>query len=33
VIQHADPVRMTRALMALVHDSATPDQAVKILKG
>lgn len=33
VIQHADPVRMTRALMALVHESASADQAMKILKG
>jgi DhnA family fructose-bisphosphate aldolase class Ia len=32
VIQHADPRRMTRALMSLVHEGATPDQAVSILK-
>jgi class I fructose-bisphosphate aldolase len=32
VIQHADPVRMTRALMALVHELATVEQAVSILK-
>ncbi|MFN8518680.1 MAG: aldolase [Chloroflexota bacterium] len=25
VIQHADPAGMTRALMAIVHDEATPD--------
>ena len=31
VIQHPDPTRMTRALMALVHDNATPDQAASIL--
>lgn len=31
VIQHADPVRMTRALMALVHDEASPEQAMSIL--
>ena len=32
VIQHADPTRMTRALMALVHENATPDQAAAILR-
>lgn len=32
VIQHADPVRMTRALMALVHELASVEQAVSILK-
>jgi class I fructose-bisphosphate aldolase len=33
VIQHADPVRMTRALMSLVHENATPAQAAGILAG
>jgi fructose-bisphosphate aldolase, class I len=33
VIQHERPVQMTRALMALVHDEATPEQALKILQG
>jgi fructose-bisphosphate aldolase, class I len=32
VIQHANPTGMTRALMALVHDSATPEQAMSVLK-
>ena len=33
VIQHEHPAKMTRALMALVHDEATPEQAMKILLG
>ncbi len=33
VIQHEHPALMTRALMALVHDEATPEQALKILRG
>jgi class I fructose-bisphosphate aldolase len=33
VIQHERPVQMARALMALVHDEATPEQALKILQG
>jgi class I fructose-bisphosphate aldolase len=33
IIQHADPAGMTRALMAIVHDSATPSQAAKLIKG
>ncbi len=33
IIQHANPNGMTRALMAVVHDHASPDQALKILKG
>ncbi len=32
VIQHDQPAAMTRALMALVHDDATPEQAMKILR-
>jgi len=32
VIQHANPAGMTRALMAIVHDGATADQAAKFLK-
>jgi DhnA family fructose-bisphosphate aldolase class Ia len=32
VIQHKNPAGMTRALMAIVHDSATPDQAKKHLE-
>ena len=33
VIQHEHPAKMTRALMALVHEEATPEQALKILHG
>jgi fructose-bisphosphate aldolase, class I len=32
VIQHEHPARMTRALMALVHDEAAPEEAMKILQ-
>lgn len=32
VIQHERPQQMTRALMALVHDAATPEQALGILR-
>jgi class I fructose-bisphosphate aldolase len=32
VIQHERPAQMTRALMALVHDEATPEQALEILR-
>jgi fructose-bisphosphate aldolase, class I len=32
VIQHERPAQMTRALMALVHDEVTPEQALKILR-
>ena len=32
VIQHQNPNLMTRALMAIVHDSAKPDQALAILE-
>jgi fructose-bisphosphate aldolase, class I len=32
VIQHERPSQMTRALMALVHDEVTPEQALKILR-
>jgi DhnA family fructose-bisphosphate aldolase class Ia len=32
VIQHADPAGMTRALMAVVHDGATPDEALATLR-
>jgi fructose-bisphosphate aldolase, class I len=31
VIQHADPSGMTRALMAVVHEGATPEQALASL--
>jgi len=31
VIQHADPTAMTQALMAVVHDGATPAQALERL--
>jgi len=31
VIQHEHPAQMTRALMALVHEEATPEQALSIL--
>jgi fructose-bisphosphate aldolase, class I len=33
VIQHQHPAQMTRALMALVHEEATPEQALKLLYG
>ena len=33
VIQHEHPVQMTRALMALVHENATPEQALQLLHG
>ena len=32
VIQHEHPALMTRALMALVHEEATPEQALNILQ-
>ena len=32
VVQHERPAAMTRALMALVHDDATPQQALGILQ-
>ncbi len=32
VIQHERPAQMTRALMALVHEGATPDKALAILR-
>lgn len=33
VIQHQNPPAMTRALMAIVHKDATPDAALKLLRG
>jgi fructose-bisphosphate aldolase, class I len=33
VIQHEHPALMTRALMALVHEESTPEQAMKLLYG
>ncbi len=33
VIQHPAPTAMTRAFMAIVHDGATPEQALAILRG
>ena len=33
VIQHAKPTLMTRALMAIVHENAKPEQALAILEG
>ncbi len=33
VIQHERPIKMTRALMALVHEQVTAEQALKILQG
>jgi DhnA family fructose-bisphosphate aldolase class Ia len=33
IIQHADPAGMTRALMAIVHDNVTAQQAAKFIKG
>lgn len=32
IIQHEDPPAMTKALMAIVHDKATPERAMNILK-
>jgi class I fructose-bisphosphate aldolase len=32
VVQHANPAGMTRALMAVVHDNATPAQAAQYLE-
>jgi fructose-bisphosphate aldolase, class I len=32
VIQHANPAGMTRALMSIVHDGATPTQAMRLLE-
>ncbi len=32
VIQHERPAQMTRALMALVHSDASPEQALKLLR-
>ncbi|WP_437221778.1 class I fructose-bisphosphate aldolase [Planctomicrobium sp. SH661] len=32
VVQHANPAGITRALMAVVHDGATPAEAAKFLK-
>jgi DhnA family fructose-bisphosphate aldolase class Ia len=31
VIQHDDPAAMTRALMDVVHEGATPEQALAAL--
>lgn len=33
VIQHSNPVRMTRALMAVVHEGASPEEALGQLTG
>jgi len=33
VIQHPSPERVTRALMAIVHGGATPQQALQVLRG
>lgn len=33
VIQHSNPAGMTRALMAVVHDNASPESAMKFLQG
>jgi DhnA family fructose-bisphosphate aldolase class Ia len=32
VIQHRDPIAITRALMAIVHDRSTADQALMLLR-
>ncbi len=32
VVQHANPAGMTRALMSIVHDGATPAQAMELLE-
>jgi class I fructose-bisphosphate aldolase len=31
IIQHAHPAGMVRALMAIVHETATPEQALRLL--
>jgi DhnA family fructose-bisphosphate aldolase class Ia len=31
VIQHANPAGITRAFMAIVHDGATPDEALALI--
>jgi DhnA family fructose-bisphosphate aldolase class Ia len=33
VFQHPDPGAMTRAFMAIVHEDASPEQALRILEG
>jgi class I fructose-bisphosphate aldolase len=33
IIQHEHPSKMTKALMAIVHDGANPEKAMEILKG
>jgi DhnA family fructose-bisphosphate aldolase class Ia len=33
IIQHEKPVQMTKALMAIVHDGANAEQALKIIRG
>ncbi len=33
IIQHANPAAITRALMAIVHDGASAQQAAKFIKG
>jgi DhnA family fructose-bisphosphate aldolase class Ia len=33
VIQHPNPAGITRAFMAIVHEGATPAQALRMLKG
>ena len=32
VIQHPNPAGMTKALMAVVHDGASPEDAIKYLE-
>ncbi|MEP7290937.1 MAG: aldolase, partial [Chloroflexota bacterium] len=32
VVQHANPAGITRALMAIVHNDATPEQALKLVE-
>jgi DhnA family fructose-bisphosphate aldolase class Ia len=32
VIQHRNPAKMTKALMSIVHDGATAEQAAQLLK-
>jgi class I fructose-bisphosphate aldolase len=33
VIQHESPAAMTRALMAVVHDGVSAEQALELLRG
>jgi DhnA family fructose-bisphosphate aldolase class Ia len=32
VVQHSNPAGMTKALMAIVHEGATPSDVIQLLK-